>query len=277
MPAIATTAKTILRRINRISVDGGERAGGLGAWPCSPPARRLRLLVLFVYFISNALPPSEGNGLQAVWNHSRFNRPVIPDPPPERPAGRTWRRGAPGPDSGTWICDPRAALILQRNRRPAPAALRRRRSSRRCSTLKNVGTKTERRRWRTPIPPMTARPSGAFCSPPSPRPRARQPCRDHGQGSHRHRTEADEPGGQARRPSIPDIGFQFSRAKLTTRIELAVATPMATIGPGQRRHAHPWVPVTNKNPHDPRNSAAGRAATIRKGSSHDWKLTTISR
>ncbi len=66
-----------------------------------------------------------------------------------------------------------------------------------------------------------------------------------------------------------------SLAKLTTRMELAVATPMHMIAPvsaGTDR----VVPVANSIQTMPA-SAAGRAVMMMKGSSQDWKFTTISR
>ena len=72
-----------------------------------------------------------------------------------------------------------------------------------------------------------------------------------------------------RSPSRPS----FSRQNETTRIELAVATPMHMIAPvsaGTERVV--WV--ANSIQTMPA-SAAGRAVTMTKGSSHDWKLTTM--
>src|SRR6202008_2417448 len=45
-------------------------------------------------------------------------------------------------------------------------------SVRPCTTLKNVGTNSSVDTVANNKPPITARPSGAFCSPPSPRPNA---------------------------------------------------------------------------------------------------------
>ena len=66
-----------------------------------------------------------------------------------------------------------------------------------------------------------------------------------------------------------------SRAKLITRMLLAVATPMHMIAPvsaGTER----VVLLANSIQTMPA-SAVGRATTITNGSSQDWKLTTISR
>ena len=66
-----------------------------------------------------------------------------------------------------------------------------------------------------------------------------------------------------------------SRAKLTTRMELAVATPMHMIAPVSAG-TDSVVPVANSIQTMPA-SAAGRAVMITNGSSQDWKFTTISR
>jgi hypothetical protein len=65
------------------------------------------------------------------------------------------------------------------------------------------------------------------------------------------------------------------RANETSRMLLAVATPMVMIAPvsaGTER----VVPVMKSIQAMP-PSAAGRAATMMKASIHDWKLTTTSR
>ena len=66
-----------------------------------------------------------------------------------------------------------------------------------------------------------------------------------------------------------------SRAKLTTRIEFAVATPMHMIAPvsaGTDR----VVPVMNNIQTIPA-SAAGKPVMITNGSTQDWKFTTMTR
>ncbi len=67
----------------------------------------------------------------------------------------------------------------------------------------------------------------------------------------------------------------FSRAKLTTRIELAVATPMHMIAPISAG-TDSVVPVTNSIQMMPA-MAPGSAVMITNGSSQLWKFTTISR
>ena len=64
-------------------------------------------------------------------------------------------------------------------------------------------------------------------------------------------------------------------AKATTRMLLAVATPMLMIAP-IRAGTLSVVPVRNRNTTIPA-SAAGSAVMMMKGSSQDWKFTTISR
>ncbi len=66
----------------------------------------------------------------------------------------------------------------------------------------------------------------------------------------------------------------FSRQKETTRIEFAVATPMHMIAP-VRAGTDRVVRVANSTQTMPA-SAAGRAVMMTKGSTQDWKLTTIS-
>ena len=101
-----------------------------------------------------------------------------------------------------------------------------------CSTLKTVGTKNSVATVANSSPPITARPSGAFCSPPSPEAeRHRHHADDHGERRHQHRPESREAGIErgARRRRRP--ASSRSRAKLTTRMLLAVATPMHMIAP----------------------------------------------
>ncbi len=66
-----------------------------------------------------------------------------------------------------------------------------------------------------------------------------------------------------------------SRAKLTIRIELAVATPMHMTAPVNDGTLN-VVRVSSRNQQIPA-SAPGKAAIIMNGSSQDWKLITISR
>ena len=123
---------------------------------------------------------------------------------------------------------------------------------------------------------MTARPSGAFCSPPSPRPSAigTMPMIMASAviSTGRKRVEAGvERGRGRRRASSP-----AARARtLTTRMLFAVATPMHMIAPVSAG-TDSVVPVTNSIQTMPA-SAAGSAVMMTNGSIHDWKLTTISR
>jgi hypothetical protein len=66
-----------------------------------------------------------------------------------------------------------------------------------------------------------------------------------------------------------------SRAKLTSRIEFAVAMPMHIIAP-VRAGTDRVVPVMNSI-HTMPASAPGNAVMMMKGSSQDWKFTTITR
>ena len=81
-------------------------------------------------------------------------------------------------------------------------------------------------------PPMTARPSGAVCSPPSPSPGPSGPCRR----SWRSSSSGSAAAGPAR-PSTAAaaaLGASSRRcrsAKVTSRIALATATPIAMIAP----------------------------------------------
>ena len=66
-----------------------------------------------------------------------------------------------------------------------------------------------------------------------------------------------------------------SRAKLITRMLLAVATPMHMIAPVSGG-TESVVPVANSIQTMPAN-AVGSAMTMTNGSIHDWKLMTISK
>ena len=75
--------------------------------------------------------------------------------------------------------------------------------------------------------------------------------------------------------SIHRHAARRSRAKLTTRMELAVATPMHMIAPVSAG-TDKVVPVRNSIQTMPA-SAAGSAVMMMKGSSQLWKFTTISK
>ncbi|MNV99667.1 hypothetical protein D3C71_1950590 [compost metagenome] len=69
--------------------------------------------------------------------------------------------------------------------------------------------------------------------------------------------------------------WSSSRARLTTRMLLAVAMPthmMAPVNAGTLT-----VVRVAKSIHAMPDRATGKAPTMAAGSSHDWKLTTISR
>ncbi len=122
---------------------------------------------------------------------------------------------------------------------------------------------------------MTARPRGAFCSPPSPSPRAigTIPMIMANAVISTGRKRVKPASSAALRESLPSV--IFSVAKLTTKMLFEVATPMHMIAPisaGTLR----FVWVINRNQAMPA-SAAGSAEIMMKGSTQAWKLTTISR
>ena len=88
----------------------------------------------------------------------------------------------------------------------------------------------------------------------------------------RNRTK---PALSADSDASPTVTSSCSRAKVITRIEFEVATPMHMMAPvsaGTLRRV--WV--RNRNQTMP-EMAAGSAHTMMNGSSHDWKFTTMSR
>src|SRR5580692_2649653 len=136
-----------------------------------------------------------------------------------------------------------------------------------CNTLKNVGTKNRVETVAKSSPPMTARPSGAFCSPPSPSPSAigTMPMIMASAVINTGRKRVNPASSAAPRESIPSA--IFSVAKLTTRMLFEVATPMhmmAPISAGTLR----VVCVINNIQAIPA-SAAGNAEIMMKGSSQD--------
>ena len=141
--------------------------------------------------------------------------------------------------------------------------------------LNRAGTKNRVETVANSNPPMTARPSGAFCSPPSPKLRAMgiMPIimASAVMSTGRKRVKpASSAASAGLRPSS-----SCSLAKLTTRMLLAVATPMHMMQP-VRAGTLIVVPVTNKS-HTIPQIAAGSAEMMINGSSQDWKFTTISR
>ena len=124
-------------------------------------------------------------------------------------------------------------------------------------------------------PPMTARPSGAFCSPPSPRPIAigNMPMimASAVMTTGRMRTK---PASTAASAGLLPSSI-CSRAKDTIRILLAVATPIHMIAPvSDGTFSVVWVISSIQQIPA---SAPGNAVMMMKGSSHDWKFTTISK
>jgi len=96
--------------------------------------------------------------------------------------------------------------------------------------LNTTGTKKSVETVAKIRPPITARPSGAFCSPPSPRPSASQHADHHGERRHQHRAQAHVSGLERGLRRVAEL-VSFSRAKLITSTLFAVATPMHMIAP----------------------------------------------
>ena len=122
---------------------------------------------------------------------------------------------------------------------------------------------------------MTARPSGAFCSPPSPRPSAigTMPITIANAVINTGR-ERTNPASSAAAVASP-IASRRSRAKLIMSTLFEVATPMHMIAP-VNAGTEIGVNVTNSIQTMPA-SAAGSAVMMTNGSVQDWKFTTISR
>ena len=122
---------------------------------------------------------------------------------------------------------------------------------------------------------MTARPSGAFCSPPSPRPSdiGSMPTIIARAVISTGRSRVDPAARAALRASCPSR--RWSLAKVTIRMLLAVATPMHMIAP-IRAGTLRVVRVRNSIQRMPA-SAPGSAVRMMNGSSHDWKFTTMRR
>ena len=105
--------------------------------------------------------------------------------------------------------------------------------------------------------------------------RHRRHADDHGQRRHQHRAEARRAGLDGGDAMALPVSPSRSRAKLTTRIELAVATPMHMMAPVSAG-TDSVVSVMNSIQIMPA-SAPGNAVMMMNGSSQDWKLTTIRR
>ena len=95
---------------------------------------------------------------------------------------------------------------------------------------KTTGTKKSVATVAKSSPPITARPSGAFCSPPRPGPAPSAHADNHGQRGHRHRAQPDATGVRARGDGVAVLASR-SLAKSTTRMLLAVATAMPSPRP----------------------------------------------
>jgi hypothetical protein len=140
---------------------------------------------------------------------------------------------------------------------------------------KNTGTNVNVPNVASIRPPMTARPSGAFCSPPSPSPSAMgtMPIIIASAVMMTGRKRVKPADNAALAAFMP--ASICSLAKLTTRIEFAVATPTHMIAPVSAGTLM-WVLVRNSS-HTMPASAPGSAAMMMNGSSQLWKLTTIKR
>src|SRR5882762_472286 len=137
--------------------------------------------------------------------------------------------------------------------------------------VKTVGTKNSVATVAKTSPPITARPSGAFCSPPSPMPSAMgtMPMIIASAVINTGRKRVTPACRAAWEASSP--ASMRWRAKLTTRTLLAVATPMHMIAP-VRAGTLTGVCVRNSI-HTIPPRAAGRAVMMMNGSSQDWKFT----
>lgn len=124
-------------------------------------------------------------------------------------------------------------------------------------------------------PPMTARPSGAFCSPPSPSPSAMgtipTTMASAVMSTGRRRVAAASRAAScgAAPPATSSL------AKATTRMPLAVATPMLMMAP--MKAGTESVSPQAKSAHATPASATGSALAMMSGSVHDWKLITMMR
>ena len=138
-----------------------------------------------------------------------------------------------------------------------------------------TGTKKSVTKVAATRPPMTARPRGAFCSPPSPMPKAM------GNMPMIMAMAVMMTGRRRVRPAARAASWAFmpawrwSLAKVIMRMELAVATPMDMMAP-MRAGTLMVVLVAQSIQRIPA-SAPGRAMRMMSGSSQDWKLTTMRR
>src|SRR5262249_50797392 len=141
--------------------------------------------------------------------------------------------------------------------------------------LKTVGTKKSVATVANTRPPITARPRGAFCSPPSPRPSAigSMPMIIASAVINTGRMRVAPPSSAAASGSAPSA--RRWRAKAMSRMLFAVATPIIIIAPVSDGTLS-VVPVM-KSIHAMPASAAGSAAITMAASSQDWKFTTMRR
>src|SRR5581483_6090277 len=149
------------------------------------------------------------------------------------------------------------------------------RMSPRCTAVYTTGTKIRVETVANTRPPITARPSGAFCSPPSPSPSAIgiMPMIIAAAVISTGRMRVAPAFSAAASGSTPRS--RCWRANAITKMLLAVATPIVMIAP-VNAGTESVVPVM-KSIHAMPPSAAGSAAITIAASIHDWKLTTISR
>ena len=140
-----------------------------------------------------------------------------------------------------------------------------------CTRLKMAGTKTRVAQVAKISPPITARPSGVFC--PGSIAIGTMPTTIASAviitGRNRARPASNAAVVASRPAAI------WSRAKLITRMLLAVATPMHMIAPVSAG-TESVVPVANRIQTMPAR-AVGSAMMMTNGSAQDWKLTTIRR
>src|SRR6202007_346540 len=141
--------------------------------------------------------------------------------------------------------------------------------------LNTVGTKNSVATVAKTSPPITARPSGAFCSPPSPRPVAMGtiPMIIAKAVMMTGRIRTKPASTAALWALLPS--FICSRANDTIKILLAVATPIHIIAPVREGTLN--VVCVNRSIQQMPASAPGRAVMMMKGSSQDWKFTTMRR
>src|SRR5579859_3927724 len=130
------------------------------------------------------------------------------------------------------------------------------------------GTKNSVAKVATVRPPMTARASGAFCSPPSPMPSAigSMPMIIAHAVMIMGRSRVKPAVTAASRGATPLA--RSSLAKVTSRIELAVATPIDMIAP--IRLGTLKVVCVRKSAHTIPQKAPGKAQMMMNGSSQLW-------